>query len=82
MAGTKKEADKEYSKNWGGARKNSGGKREGAGRPRQSESGRKQVQFSLSQEILDLINKFAEKKGLSKSAVIVECVNFYNEANK
>lgn len=82
MAGTKKEADKEYSNNWGGARKNSGGKREGAGRPRLSESRRKQVQFSLSQEILDLINEFAEKEGLSKSGFVVECINFYAENHK
>lgn len=82
MAGTKKEADKEYSKNWGGARKNSGGKRDGAGRPRKFPEGRKQVQFSLSQATIDLIAELAEKKGIPKSAVIVECVNFYNEANK
>lgn len=82
MAGTKKEADKEYSKNWGGARKNSGGKREGAGRPRLSESGRKQVQFSLSQETIDLIAEFAEKKGTTKSGFVVECINFYTENHK
>lgn len=82
MAGTKKEADKEYSKNWGGARKNSGGKREGAGRPRLSESGRKQVQFSLSQEILDIITEFAKKNGTTKSGFVVECIKFYIENHR
>lgn len=82
MAGTKKEADKEYSNNWGGARKNSGGKREGAGRPRLSEAGRKQVQFSLSQETVDLITEFAEKEKTTKSGFIAECINFYAENHK
>ena len=82
MAGTKKEAAKEYSENWGGARKNSGGKREGAGRPRLSESGRKQVQFSLPQEMVDLITALAEKNGTTKSGFVVDCINFYTENHR
>ncbi len=81
MAGTKKH-DKAYSENWGGKRSNSGGKREGAGRPKLSESGRKQIQFSLQQNEIDLIKALAEQSGLNKSRFIMECVNFYNENHK
>lgn len=56
-----------------------GGARENSGRPRLSESGRKQVQFSLQQKEIDLIRSLAEQAGLKKSRFIMECVNFYNE---
>ncbi len=72
MAGTKKEEGKEYSSNWGGARA-------GNGRKKLSESGRKQVQFSLQQNELDTIKEESEKAGLTKSRFIVECVNFYKQ---
>lgn len=59
-----------------------GGRREGAGRPRLSESGRKQVQFSLSQETVDLITALAEKNGTTKSGFVVDCIDFYIENHK
>ncbi len=54
-----------------------GGVREGAGRKKLSESGRKQVQLSLQQNEIDLINELAEKAGLNKSRFIMQCVEFY-----
>lgn len=54
-----------------------GGVREGAGRKKLSESGRKQVQLSLQQNEIDLINELAQKAGLNKSRFIMQCVEFY-----
>lgn len=56
-----------------------GGGREGAGRKKLSESGRKQVQFSLQQHEVDLISELAEKAGLNKSRFVMECVAFWKE---
>lgn len=72
MAGTKKEEGKEYNSNWGGAR-------EGNGRKKLSESGRRQVQFSLQQNELDAIKEQAEKAGLNKSRFVAQCVKFWIE---
>ena len=47
-----------------------------------SESGRKQVQFSLQQNEIDLINTLAEKAGLNKSRFIVDCVKAWQEAHR
>ena len=49
----------------------------GGGRKKITESGRKQVQFSLQQCEIDLITELAENAGLNKSRFIMECVNFY-----
>lgn len=49
----------------------------GGGRKKITESGRKQVQFSLQQNEIELINELAQNSGLNKSRFIMECVNFY-----
>lgn len=54
----------------------------GGGRKKLSESGRKQVQFSLQQNEIDLINALAEKAGLNKSRFIVDCVKAWQEAHR
>lgn len=59
-----------------------GGARENAGRPRMSESGRKQVQFSLQQNEIDMIDALAKKAGMNRSRFIVECVRLYRENRK
>lgn len=75
MAGIKKEDDKNYNENWGGARK-------GAGRKKISESGRIPVQISPQQEELDEITKAAESEGLNRTRFIIKCVKFYLENHK
>ena len=82
MAGKKKDESKEYSSNWGGARAGAGsGDKSNVGRKKLTESGRKQVQFSLQQSEIDLINELAEKAGLNKSRFIVEAVKAWQENN-
>lgn len=56
-----------------------GGFREGSGRKKLSESGRKQVQFSLQQNELDLIDGLAKQAGLNRTRFVVECVNYWKE---
>lgn len=51
----------------------------GGGRKKLSPSGRKQVQFSLQEEEIDLIKKLAETEELNSSRFIVKCVNFWQE---
>lgn len=67
----------------GGARPGSGrpkgSSNPNAGRPKLSESGRKQVQFSLQQDEIDLINALAEQAGMNRSRFIVKCVELYKE---
>ena len=51
----------------------------GGGRKKLTESGRIQVQFSLQQNEVDLINELSVKAGLNKSRFIAECVRFWSE---
>lgn len=53
----------------------------GGGRKKLSESGRKQVQFSLQQDEVDLIKQAAEAAGLNSSRFVVQCVKFWIENN-
>lgn len=70
----------------GGARPGSGrpkgSSNPNAGRPRLSASGRKQVQFSLQQSEIDLIDALAEQAGINRSRFIVKCVELYRERLK
>ena len=54
-----------------------GGAREGSGRKKISESGRKQIQFSVQQEEIDLIKQKSAEMGIPASRFIMECVKAY-----
>jgi len=77
MAGTKKDAEKEYSPNWGG-------KRKGQGRPKGSpnkgtELGRKKIYknitVTVTPEEAELIRRLAAESGKTISRFVVDCVN-------
>ncbi len=51
-----------------------GGKREGAGRKKLSESGRKQVQFSLQKDEIEMLKTKAKAKGLPMSRYIAKLI--------
>ena len=73
MSGTKKQADKEYSENWGGKRENSGNKGgfHGGGR---KPTGRKYktFSFSCSPEQYDAIKAKIDASGLKPSHFFVK----------
>lgn len=57
-----------------------GGARIGAGRPEMAESERrKQVQYSLHQNELDIIEEYSKKLNIPKSRFLVECIHFYEK---
>lgn len=71
MPGTKKQEDKKYSPNWGGARVNSGGARAGAGRKKLSEGGRQQLAISCSKSQKEAISKAAAESGMTMAAYVL-----------
>lgn len=46
----------------------------GGGRKKLSESGRKQIQFSLQQEEIDLIKQLSKENNMPASRFVMECV--------
>lgn len=75
MAGTKKDPEKTYSANYGGARK-------GSGRKKLSGSGRVRIQIAPQQSELDMIDNEAEKAGMNRTRFVVECVRFWTENHR
>ncbi|MCQ2594472.1 MAG: hypothetical protein MJ196_04345 [Treponemataceae bacterium] len=54
-----------------GVRNTHGGAREGSGRKKLSESGRKQIQFSLQQEEIDLIKQLSKENNMPASRFVM-----------
>lgn len=75
MSASKKEPEKTYSANYGGARP-------GSGRKKLSESGRVRIQIAPQQGELEMIDSGAEKAGMNRTRFVVECVKFWTENHR